>query len=304
MTDLPEAADTEVKDPSGQSGNRLIAGVVGLVLAAGAIGIAAAAFTGGEASNQLASPIPGPTSSPSNWTGPVPEPVLDVEFDDVYMRDTRYLLGLDMPVLDGSQLASRLMEMADLAFTSDPMIRVGPASPMTKVTTILCLPEAQDEAKLLRDEIFVGAEIKIGTPKHDEDLWVDYGRDFLKRYRFEFDAFSHVSDFLDRREKGRGAEPYISKDVALAYERREDGLALYRYATLPAMYLDSLQLARSGDLVEIAVVPIWGETAYMDDDGPLVEILQVGWVTDPEAEGERRLTILGVHRDTFPFPEG
>lgn len=281
---------------------RVTAGLVGLALTTGAIGLSVVAFRGGDTSGPASAPVPGPTSSPGLWTGPGPEPILDIEFDDVYRSEDPYLIGLDMPVLQSSQVANHLMGMADLQFETRPMIVVGPATSGTEVTSILCLPDMQDEAEQLREKVFPGAEISVGKPKYD-DIAVKLGNDFLRRHRFELDAASHIGEFLDLRMKGHGAEPYISEDVAARYEGGEEGLSLYRYATLSAMYLEVMQLRRNDDVVEIAVVPIWGETAYMDDDGPLVEILQVGWVADPTADGGRRLTIVGVYRDTFPFPE-
>jgi hypothetical protein len=169
-------------------------------------------------------------------------------------------------------------------------------------TLIVHVSRARDAAEEIRREIYPHALVLEGTPKDGLDIEVVLGKDFVNDHALEIAALSLIDAFLERRTKGSGAESYVSGDAADHYESGTDGLSLYGYAGLPALDFQEMKLTENEGLVEVALVPIWGETAYMDDTGPLVEILQVGWVADLEAERGRRLAIVGVHRDTFPFP--
>ena len=275
-----------------------MAALVGLTLASAAVGLARVTFRGGEISRPSSDPVPAPTSSPGLWSGRPSEPILEVGFEDVYSDE--YIQGLACcPARDTTWVAGLLLDTADLGFASRPFISVGPAAPGTERTSIVYQPDMRAAAEEIRNEVFPEAEVRVGKPRYDHDLQVDLGRDFVEGHRFEVEAISRLEDFLQRRQEGRGAEPYVSEEVAARYERGEEGLSLYRYASRSAMEFQHVKLGLNGELVEIAIVPIWGETPYIDDTGPLVEVLQVGWVKDSEAPGGRSLRIVGVHRDTF-----
>jgi hypothetical protein len=281
---------------------RVGAGLVGLGLASGAIALAVAAFRGDEPSRPSEAPVPGPTSSPQLWSGQVPEPILDVDYADVYRSSDDYVLGQACcPIPDPTWVAGLLMDAADLHLRSQPQITL--EAPRGTTTTIIHQPDMRSNAEQLREEVFTMARVQEGTPEHDLDIEVEIGKDFVEQHRLEIQAASLVNAFLEQRGKGEGAESYLSEAAAQSYERGDDGLSLYDYATLPTLDFQQMGLTTNQGLVEMPLVPIWGETAYMDDIGPLVEILQVGVVRDPEADGGRRLAIVGVHRDSFPFPE-
>jgi hypothetical protein len=287
---------------SEETPRRVVAGLVGLGLASGGIALAVAAFSGGDTSGSVSSPVPGPTST-TEWTGPAPDPILDVDFDDVYRSDNLVSGRACCPIGVATQIASLLIEGAGLHLDPAPMISIGPKVPTAERTTILSLSQVQGAAEELRDKVFPGAEVRVGETRFNEDIYIEIGLDFVERHRSELAAYSHLQEFMDRRQQGRGAEAYISEDVAMKYEGGEDGLSLYEYANLPALDFQHMALTINSGLTEVALVPIWGETAYMDDDGPLVEILQVGWVRDPDAENGLRPSVVGVHRDTFPLPK-
>lgn len=283
---------------------RIAAVLGGIALAGGAFALTIDGLLGGDTSPPSRESVPAPTYSRVLWRGPGPRPVLDVRLDDVYRPgcdEADYCAGFGLPFKQITDVADLLMNATDLQLRS-PSIGLERPDPARETTRIRYRPGLVSDAKQLRERVFLDAELRVGLPHwYLDDIHVEIGDDFVRRHQFELKALSYVKEFLLQREKGKGAERFISQKVAAHYERGEGGLSLYRYAD---DYFDEVQMALHEGVVEIAVVPILGELAPMDDAGPVVEIIQVGWVRDARAEGGQRLAIVGVHRDTFRFPTG
>lgn len=247
---------------------RFATGALALVVAAGGIGLAIAAFRPTRQVEPGGVPVPGPTPSAS----------------------PAGVAGLVVSNHTGVQGAS---EFAIALMAADGIVAdvvVVPSEGRQQRTAIYCHPLREDEAIALRDRIFHGAELR---PRIDPEIVeVRVGRGFIDANADLFHAFAVVRSFMTRRVEGSGAELFLS---AGASEGFDDELApsLYGYVRGGAFLIRTLVPRDDGTaVVEVDIVTPEGGDAVAS------ERLTVGEEDPPDGRAE----ILSVELTGPPDP--
>jgi hypothetical protein len=198
---------------------RIASGALALAIAAGGIGLAYAAFRPSEGARPAGTPVPGPTPTSDDET-PAPLRV-------------RLLNGSRVETLVNSTTARLQSEGLLERRGGYVVVEDGFASEVRGSTAIICPPQWDQEAAQLQRWLVPGAEIHGAIPNDRYEITVILGQDFAQRNKDQTLAYALITDFLDRRSRGSGAEALLSAEASRQFEEGPGGLSLYGYTSAP-----------------------------------------------------------------------
>ncbi|MGH2678294.1 MAG: hypothetical protein ACRDHB_08045 [Actinomycetota bacterium] len=252
---------------------RIATGVVGLVLAAGTLTLAYAAFNPRREVGP-AGPVPGPTASP----GALP---IEIVTSTANETTSAYVLAR----LDGQGSAIR-----NGGYDVTVTVRNNMHQPPH--TLINCPVEFDHEAELLRRAMFPTATIGPALPDEDVALRITLGRDFEEQDDGGLAAFELTDSFMNFRALRDGrANELLANEAADQYHRGEGGLELFGYTDRGYRVMS----LRPGEGGGFAVVVLAFE------DGPGVVRKETLLVGDPDpGDGHDQVQILSARLTEAP----
>jgi hypothetical protein len=246
----PRALDEVIRRAERRRRARRIAtGAVALVLAAGTLTLAYAAFDNRREVGP-AGPAPGPTASPDA----LPIEIISRAEDST---TTAYLLAR----LEGEGPAIR-----DGGY--DVIVTVRDAADRPDHTLINCPLEFNDEAELLRQAMFQTATIGPMVPDDEVALRITLGRDLEEQDDGGLAAFELTDSFMRFRALGDGrANELLADEAADQYHRGEGGLELFGYVD-GGFRVISIRPGEEGGFVVVVLAFEREETLLVGDPDP------------------------------------
>jgi hypothetical protein len=206
---------------------RVASGLAALAIAGASFALAYTAFRPGDGVQPASGPTPTPTPTSDQETpGALPIAVLGGSRED----DTLVAYATARVETEGTSIRQGGVEVVETGTAADQPAR----------TLILCPPQYDGIATRLQQALFPGARLGGALPDQEVAIRIILGRDFSEQDDGGLEAFQVVEAFMTARVLGSGAEGFLSKEAASAFESGEGGLSLYGYTEGASFAIDSM----------------------------------------------------------------
>jgi hypothetical protein len=187
----------------------------GAILAVTALALAPPEAPPPPSEEKAGDPIPGPT--PSTETPPSATLTIDV------FNATGQELG---PIVGYIHLFFRDTD----AIEGVRFLGISEAGEVQPTSRILRASAHDDEAAQIEEGLLPGAEIGDLPSDSQTDIQIVLGQDFLEQQQDGLQAYELAHNFMRARQRGTGAERFLTAGTAGLYQEGEGGLSLYGYS--------------------------------------------------------------------------